>query len=88
MVATPPTPLVEAEHLGRRHPNGREWLLDDVNLPIEGGSRLAMTGPSGAGKTLLLRALAHLDPLDRGIREELAFHGRTPAAARRRATAS
>jgi putative ABC transport system ATP-binding protein len=28
--------------------------------------RLVLTGPSGGGKTLLLRALARLDPLDRG----------------------
>ena len=27
---------------------------------------MRMTGPSGGGKTLLLRALARLDPLDRG----------------------
>lgn len=33
-----------------------------------------MTGPSGAGKTLLLRALAMLDPLDCG---EVRFHGQT-----------
>jgi putative ABC transport system ATP-binding protein len=40
--------------------------LDDVSLPLESGARAALTGPSGAGKTLLLRALARLDPLDRG----------------------
>lgn len=33
-----------------------------------------MGGPSGAGKTLLLRALALLDPLDRG---EVCWHGRS-----------
>ena len=58
--------LLEADHIGRRHPDGRAWLLDDVTLAIEPGARLVLTGPSGAGKTLLLRALARLDPLDRG----------------------
>jgi putative ABC transport system ATP-binding protein len=65
--------LLEAGHLGRRHPNGHSWLLDDVTLAIEAGTRLVLTGPSGAGKTLLLRALARLDPLDRG---EVRYRGR------------
>ncbi len=64
--------LLEAENIGRRHPNGRTWLLDDVSLAIEPGTRLVLSGPSGAGKTLLLRALARLDSLDRG---EVRFRG-------------
>ena len=58
--------LLQADHLCRRHPDGRAWLLDDISLAIDSGSRLVLTGPSGGGKTLPLRALARLDPLDRG----------------------
>ena len=61
-----PTALLEADHIGRRHPDGQAWLLDDVTVAIEPGARLVLTGPSGAGKTLFLRALGRLDPLDRG----------------------
>jgi len=64
--------LLESEHMGRRHPDGQTWLLEDITLTIEAGARLALTGPSGAGKTLLLRALARLDPVDRG---EVRFRG-------------
>jgi putative ABC transport system ATP-binding protein len=60
------SPLLETHHLARRHPGGLGWLLEDINLQLEAGERLAVVGPSGAGKTLLLRALALLDPLDRG----------------------
>ncbi len=66
--------LLEADHIGRRHPVGRAWLLDDITLAIEPGARLVLTGPSGAGKTLLLRALARLDPLDRG---DVRYRGQT-----------
>ncbi len=41
-------------------------LLDDCSLEIRGGDKLALVGPSGSGKSLLMRALAMLDPLDEG----------------------
>jgi putative ABC transport system ATP-binding protein len=69
----PTQPLLEAEHLGRRHPDRSRWLLDDVSLTILPADRLGVVGPSGAGKTLLLRALSLLDPLDRG---EIRWQGR------------
>jgi putative ABC transport system ATP-binding protein len=58
--------LLEARNLRRWHPDHRHWLLDDISLTIAAADRLAVAGPSGAGKTLLLRALALLDPLDGG----------------------
>jgi len=71
-------PLLEARGLGRRHPNGNDWLLRDVSLTICPGQRLAIAGPSAAGKTLLLRALALLDRLDAG---ELFWRGKPIAPA-------
>jgi putative ABC transport system ATP-binding protein len=58
--------MLEAVRLGRRHPDGKRWLFDDISLELRAGERLAVAGPSGSGKTLLLRALAMLDPLDSG----------------------
>ncbi len=66
-------PLLDARNLGRRHPDGRRWLLENVSLEIHAGARLSVSGPSGSGKTLLLRALAMLDPLDEG---RVCFKGR------------
>jgi putative ABC transport system ATP-binding protein len=59
-------PVVAAETLGRRHPDGKGWLLKGASLRLEPGDRLAISGPSGSGKTLLLRALALLDPVEEG----------------------
>ena len=58
--------LLEASRLGRRTPDDRQWLLEDVSVTIRSGMRLGVVGPSGSGKTLLLRALAMLDPVDQG----------------------
>src|SRR5262249_49194025 len=44
----------------------------DVSLVLNPGDRLAVVGPSGAGKTVLLRALALLDPLHAGT---VLWHG-------------
>ncbi len=52
--------------LGLRRNAGERVLLDDVSLSIRGGDRIAIVGPTGSGKTLLLRSLAKLDPLDAG----------------------
>ncbi|MBC8875145.1 MAG: ATP-binding cassette domain-containing protein [Planctomycetes bacterium] len=59
-------PLLEADAIGRRHPDGDRWLLHDITCRVHAGDRIAVVGPSGSGKTLLLRALALLDPVDAG----------------------
>ena len=46
----------------------------DVNFTVSPGSRLLIDGPSGSGKSLLLRAVAGLDPSD----GECRLHGKTP----------
>ncbi len=58
--------LLLARGVGRREPNSDNWLLREIDINIEGASRLAIVGPTGSGKTLLLRALVHLDPIDVG----------------------
>ena len=47
----------------------------NVNFTVSPGSRLLIDGPSGSGKSLLLRAVAGLDPSD----GECRLHGKTPA---------
>ena len=45
-----------------------------MSLAVNAGDRLGIVGPSGAGKTVLLRSLALLDPLDAG---EIRWRGRS-----------
>ena len=62
-------PFLRACGLERRAPKGGTSLLTGICLEVFAGDRIAVVGPSGAGKTLLLRALALLDPLDAGFLE-------------------
>ena len=41
--------------------------LDDVSLEVPTGSLTALLGPSGGGKSTLLRIIAGLDTPDTGI---------------------
>jgi len=65
-------PILELSHVGRRTGDRRRWLLRDICLTLASGDRVLLRGPSGAGKTLLLRQMAMLDPADQG---EILFHG-------------
>jgi putative ATP-binding cassette transporter len=62
------------ERVHIEEPNGR-LLVADATGRIEAGDRLAITGPSGTGKTLLFRAIAGVWPFGAGRIE-------VPAAAR------
>lgn len=70
-----PPRLLEAVRLGRRHPDGRKWLLRDVSVCLRPGDRAALVGATGSGKTLLLRALVLLDRVDTG---QVLWRGETP----------
>ena len=71
-------PLLQLAHVGRRKPGSTAWLLRDLSLDLAAGDRLAIVGPTGAGKTLLLRSVALLDPLDSG---EMRWRGQPVAPA-------
>ncbi|MBU9765298.1 ABC transporter ATP-binding protein/permease [Mycobacterium sp. TNTM28] len=56
---------VELENIEVRSPDG-DLLLDDLDMRLAPGESLVITGPSGTGKTTLLRSLARLWPYGSG----------------------
>lgn len=57
-------PAVVLEHVSKAF--GANKVLDDVSLVVERGSILVMLGPSGTGKSVLLRCLVGLLKPDQG----------------------
>src|SRR4051812_9383279 len=55
---------IHAEGLGKRY--GARVVLDAVELRVRAGETVALVGPSGGGKSTLLRCLNGLCAFDRG----------------------
>ena len=51
--------ILETKHLSRVVSGKR--LVDDISIQVERGDVLAVIGPSGSGKSSLLRLLNRLD---------------------------
>ena len=55
--APPNKPHFEVRNLVFAYGNKRRWVLRDIDLDVPAGRRLAIVGPSGAGKTTLANLL-------------------------------
>ena len=54
---------LEAKNVSFRYDRRQPWVLENTNLSIESGERLALFAPSGYGKTTLAMLLAgYLEP--------------------------
>jgi putative ABC transport system ATP-binding protein len=64
--STSDSPLITASGLVRYDAKTHSNLLNPTDFSLMGGDRVAVTGPSGSGKSVFLRGLAMLDALDGG----------------------
>jgi ATP-binding cassette subfamily B protein RaxB len=55
-----PAPGIELRNISFRYSEQEQWVLDNVNLRIEAEESVAIIGPSGGGKSTLLKLLAGL----------------------------
>ena len=53
------------KHVDRAFPNGYE-AVKDLNFRIEDGEFVILTGPSGSGKSAVMRMIAGLDEVKNG----------------------
>jgi ATP-binding cassette subfamily B protein len=64
-VELPPDGAIDVEHVSFRYASEGAWVLHDVSLHIAPGERLALVGPTGAGKSTLAKLIARMyDPVD------------------------
>jgi putative ABC transport system ATP-binding protein len=63
--------VLKLQNLGRQIQD--KWIWQQLNFELLPGERCAIVGEAGAGKTLLLRAIAALDPIQTG---SLVFQGK------------
>ena len=57
--------MILMQHVSKRYPTGQE-ALTDINLFIEAGDMVFLTGHSGAGKSTLLKLIALIERPSRG----------------------
>ena len=62
--------MLELKNISKQF--GQKKIFDHLNLTIEDGKILSLVGPSGGGKTTLLRMLAGLEKIDSG---EIIYNG-------------
>jgi ABC-2 type transport system ATP-binding protein len=62
-------PTIKVEQVSKRY--GKKFVLNDINLNIQKGQLYGFIGPSGAGKTTLVKMIVGMEKADTGTIEVL-----------------
>jgi D-methionine transport system ATP-binding protein len=82
---TPTTPQLRLDNVSLKTPIASHYLLENISFAIDKGDRAAIVGPSGAGKTSLLRLINRLaNPTSGSIYLENTEYKQIPAIELRR----
>ena len=63
--------MINIQRLTKRH--GQRVILDSLDATVHAGETVAISGPSGVGKSTLLRCLNYLEPFEEGEIEIAGF---------------
>ncbi|NND65404.1 MAG: amino acid ABC transporter ATP-binding protein [Gammaproteobacteria bacterium] len=58
--------MLKATNITKRTPDGERLILDNVSASVAPGGLTAVIGPSGGGKTTLIKCLSLLEPPEQG----------------------
>lgn len=58
--------MIQIQQLGHQYPRSPQPLFRQLSFTAEAGDRVAVTGPSGIGKTTLIKIMAGLLPCQKG----------------------
>jgi ABC-type Mn2+/Zn2+ transport system ATPase subunit len=64
--AVPHTPALDVHNLTFSYPSAPTTVLDNVDITVRPGERIALIGPNGAGKSTLLKLVLGLEQLETG----------------------
>ena len=59
-------PEIEFKNVSFKYPNSEKFVIQDFNLIIKPGGRIAIVGHNGAGKTTLVRLLCRMYQVNKG----------------------
>ena len=77
-MTTAPGTVLELRQFRLRYPGSQTWTLDELDLRLHPGERLALVGPSGCGKSTVARAALQLLPPGSSCEGGLSLNGRDP----------
>lgn len=59
-------PLIELKNISFKYPNSNRYVINDLNLIIKPGDKIAIVGENGAGKTTLVKLLSRFYKVNKG----------------------